>query len=63
MKLVYERRPEALVVLAMYCVLLKQADWVWFLRGVGVKMLVAIEEELDTDWKPWIQWALEQPCR
>ncbi|PVH70904.1 hypothetical protein DL98DRAFT_597389 [Cadophora sp. DSE1049] len=63
MKLVYERRPEALVVLALYCVLLKQADWVWFLRRVGVKLLAAIEEALDTDWKPWIQWALEQPCR
>ncbi|KAH9207170.1 hypothetical protein DL95DRAFT_483984 [Leptodontidium sp. 2 PMI_412] len=63
MKLVYERRPEALVVLAHYCVLLKQADWVWFLKGVGVKLLNAIEEELDTEWKPWIQWALDQPCK
>ncbi|KAK0108756.1 hypothetical protein ONS96_002601 [Cadophora gregata f. sp. sojae] len=63
MKLIYERRPEALVVLALYCVLLKQADWIWFLRAVGEKLLDAIEEELDTDWKPWIRWALEQPCR
>ncbi|KAL2060351.1 hypothetical protein VTL71DRAFT_9746 [Oculimacula yallundae] len=63
MQLIYDKWPEALIVLAHYCVLLKQADWVWFLRGVGQKLLISIEKELDTNWKPFIKWALEQPCR
>lgn len=61
--LLHERRPEALVILAHYCVLLKQLNSNWYLMGVGEQMMLAIEEALDTRWNPWIQWAIEQPNR
>lgn len=60
-ELVYDRTPEALVVLAHYCVLLKMIDSCWYLKGIGKTMLEAIEEELDEEWLPWIQWPKEQP--
>jgi hypothetical protein len=59
--LLYDRVPEALVLLAYYCVLLKRADSHWHYRGVGVAMLEAVEEELSGEWLEWIQWAKDQP--
>ncbi len=62
-ELVYDRRPEALVILAHYCVLLKQIHWIWYLKDVGLNMLAAIQRELDAKWRPWIQWPLDQPIK
>lgn len=59
--LLHQRRPEALVILAHYCVLLKKLNSNWYLAGIGEMMISAIEESLDARWTPWIQWAIEQP--
>jgi len=59
--LLHERRPEALVILAHYCVLLKRGSSYWYLEGVGAKMLVEIANILGERWLPWIQWAIDQP--
>jgi len=56
-----ERKPETLVLLAYYCVLLKYVNSCWFFKGIGVALLRAIEEELSEEWRPWIEWAIEQP--
>ncbi|KAN0121797.1 hypothetical protein V8E51_000123 [Hyaloscypha variabilis] len=60
-ELMQERRPEALVVLAHFCVLLKKVDSCWWLAGVGKRMLAAIDDALDLEWKPWIKWPLDHP--
>lgn len=60
-QLIYERRPEALVILAHYCVLLKKLNSCWYLEGVGDAMLSTIEKLLGAKWKPHITWALKQP--
>ncbi|KAF2726841.1 hypothetical protein EJ04DRAFT_506624 [Polyplosphaeria fusca] len=60
-ELVFRRLPQALVVLAHYCVLVKKVDYNWYFKGVGRGMLAGIERELDDNWKPWIAWALAQP--
>ncbi|KAL5313159.1 hypothetical protein ACEPPN_018892 [Leptodophora sp. 'Broadleaf-Isolate-01'] len=60
LQLVHARKPEALVVLAYYCVLLKKSNDIWYLRGVGENMLDAISNQLDEKWKPWITWAIQQ---
>lgn len=60
-QLIHQRQPEALVVLAHYCVLLKRVDSCWWLKGVGTRLLEAIDEELVSNWRQWIQWALDQP--
>jgi hypothetical protein len=60
-ELMDERRPEALVLLAHYCVLLKKVNSSWWLQGVGERLLMAIDRELGSEWRPWIEWALEHP--
>jgi hypothetical protein len=55
------RRPEALIILAHYCVFVKRLDWVWYFRGAGSALLASIESELGPVWRPWIAWALERP--
>jgi hypothetical protein len=61
MQLLRKRRPEALIVLAHYCVQLKGVNSCWYFEGVGKNMLRAVDEELTQEWKPWIEWALRQP--
>ncbi|KAH7323538.1 hypothetical protein BKA65DRAFT_70746 [Rhexocercosporidium sp. MPI-PUGE-AT-0058] len=61
LELLHDKQPEALVILAHYCVLLKRVDYCWPFRGVGEKMLRSIVKELSLVWKPWIEWALTQP--
>jgi hypothetical protein len=60
-ELIYERDPRALVLLAHHCVLLKRNDYVWYLRGLGTGLLENIWEALEEEWRPWIQWPIEQP--
>ncbi|KAL2069764.1 hypothetical protein VTL71DRAFT_14443 [Oculimacula yallundae] len=62
-ELLFQKLPEALAVLAHYCVLLKFVDSCWYMKGVGEKLLAAINEELNEHWQSSIQWAMEQPCR
>lgn len=56
-----QRRPEALIVLAHYCVLLKRINSCWYFDGVGKNMLGQIDKLLGEEWKPGIKWALEVP--
>ena len=60
-ELMYERKPEALIILAHYCVLLKKMNGCWYMEGLGENLLSAISEALSLDWRPWIEWAIEQP--
>lgn len=57
----FDRIPEALILLAHYCVLVKNLNSCWYFRGLGVGLLERIEEELAMEWWPWIEWAKEQP--
>jgi hypothetical protein len=59
--LLYKRRPEALVILAHYCVLLKHVDSCWYMKGVGNSMLKEINSVLSEEWRARIRWALKQP--
>jgi len=59
--LLYQQKPEALIILAHYCMLLKNVDSCWYMKGVGTSMLEQISSVLSEEWRPRIQWALEQP--
>lgn len=63
LKLVSDRRPQALVILAHYAVLVKKSNLVWYLGNAGEKLLEAINRELDDEWKPYIKWAMEVPSQ
>jgi hypothetical protein len=60
-QLLHNRRPEALVVLAHFCVLLKRVHSTWYWKGIGLGLMGAICDELSPVWTPWIQWAVDQP--
>jgi hypothetical protein len=60
-ELIFDRNPKALVILTYYCVVLKRNNGLWYLRGLGTGLLRSIWEELGEEWRPCIQWALDQP--
>lgn len=60
-QLLYDKVPEALLVLGYYCVLLKQANYCWFFEGLGEALLGTIRSELGVEWEPWLKWAVDQP--
>ncbi|TVY39613.1 hypothetical protein LOCC1_G005834 [Lachnellula occidentalis] len=59
--LMHKRRPEALVILAHYALLVKRMNILWYLRGVGAKLLVAINDDLGEEYKPYVEWAMNEP--
>lgn len=57
-RLLRERKPEALVVLAHYCVLLSDVENCWYFNELAQHLLSAIRQYLSSEWHTWIQW----PC-
>ena len=56
--LVHERKPEALVVMAHYCVMLKMIDSFWYVRGNALRVLDQCRKNLSDKWLPHIDWPL-----
>jgi hypothetical protein len=60
-ELVEERCPQALVIVAVYCVLLKRNEGLWWMRGKAENLLRAVRKELDGgQWHTWLQWPVEE---
>ena len=59
-QLLRERRPEAIIILAYYCVLVHQVPNCWYFRGFSEKLLSATCQCLSPGWRTWIDWPLEQ---
>ncbi|KAJ5601791.1 hypothetical protein N7510_011325 [Penicillium lagena] len=53
--LLSERHPGALILLAYYCVILKDMEDCWYFEGRPVKLLASIADVLDARWCPYIQ--------
>ncbi len=58
MTMLSSKRPEALVVLAHYCVILHHLDGYWWKRGWTARLMANICRELDQSWHSWIQWPM-----
>jgi hypothetical protein len=56
--LMSERQPEALVILAHYCIMLNMLDSFWFMEGCAARVLRQCQQELSDEWLPHIQWPL-----
>jgi hypothetical protein len=54
--LLMERRPEALIVLCHYAVLLHRRRRIWLVRNAGQMLVVEITRSLGTYWKDWLDW-------
>ncbi|KAJ5314127.1 Cutinase [Penicillium atrosanguineum] len=53
--LISEKHPGALIILAYYCIILKDMEKLWYFEGRPAKLLVSIEDVLDTRWHSRIQ--------
>ncbi|ETN44843.1 uncharacterized protein HMPREF1541_09718 [Cyphellophora europaea CBS 101466] len=57
--MVKEERPEALVVLAHYSLLLNKVDHFWYMQGMSRRLLQTINSKLSKEWECWIAWPLQ----
>ncbi|KAF8861424.1 hypothetical protein BDZ45DRAFT_256709 [Acephala macrosclerotiorum] len=51
-----ERTPEALIILAHFATTLRYRNDIWWLHGRDVQLIYAIEEQLPSEWKGWLEW-------
>jgi hypothetical protein len=58
MHLLAEQQPEALIILAHYCVLLNRLEKYWWIEGCAQHFLQFIDESLADEWKHWLSWAI-----
>jgi hypothetical protein len=62
--LLMKRKPEALIILCHYAVLLHQHRRMWLVGNAGWMLIEAITRFLGTYWKQWLDWPnqmLEEP--
>jgi hypothetical protein len=58
--MVEERCPQALVIVAVYCVLLKRTGQVWWINGKAEDLLRVVKSELvGQEWDEWLAWPVE----
>lgn len=55
-QLIKRRVPQALVILAHYCVLLDVLDTRWWIHGWAGRVLRDVISTLDEQWQTWIEW-------
>ena len=54
--LLNSRKPEALIILAHYCIILHHLDYYWWMRGWARHIIENIQNELVDDLQSWVQW-------
>jgi hypothetical protein len=59
-KLLSQRKPEALILLAHQCVLLTRVGPCWFMDSHVRQLMATIQADLGEEWRHWIAWPLEQ---
>ncbi|KAH7413079.1 hypothetical protein BKA64DRAFT_719035 [Cadophora sp. MPI-SDFR-AT-0126] len=60
--MVENRVPQALVLIAVYCVILKRAEDLWWIKGKAESLLGAVRHELGNDgrWEGWLEWPIRE---
>lgn len=56
MKLLVRREPEALILLAYECVLLRREPPCWYMAGHAQHLMGIIRDNLAEEWSSWIDW-------
>jgi hypothetical protein len=60
LELLGDLKPQALILLAHYCILLRKGgDRYWYMEGAAERLLSSLQNILDEEWKPWIAWPLQ----
>jgi hypothetical protein len=57
--LLNDDHPGALVLLAHYCILLKQFESYWFIKKYAARLLFGIYGKIGKKWHRWISWPLD----
>ena len=57
--LIKRRLPQALIILAYYCVLLDVLDNRWWIQGWSKRVLQDVHGSLDEQWRHWIEWPVQ----
>ncbi|KAI8623723.1 hypothetical protein F5Y19DRAFT_492025 [Xylariaceae sp. FL1651] len=57
--MVKEQKPEALVLLAHYSLLLNMVDQLWYMQGMSRRLLQTIHRRIGKEWESWIIWLLQ----
>ena len=60
MTLLNLKSPEALVILAHYCVLLYGLDDCWYVHGWAAYTVKAIYRSLEEPWRKWLEWPMRR---
>lgn len=60
LNMVRELRPEALIVLAHYSLMLNKANQIWFMQGMSRRLLKTIHNKIGKEWESWIAWPLQE---
>jgi len=58
-QLIRRRVPQALVILAFYCVLLDVIDARWWIHGWAARVLRDVMGTLEEQWQSWIEWPVQ----
>ncbi|KAK5171360.1 uncharacterized protein LTR77_004504 [Saxophila tyrrhenica] len=58
-QLVKQRLPQALIILAYYCVMLDILDPRWWIHGWSKRVLQDVLGSLDEQWRHWIEWPVQ----
>ncbi|RDW63766.1 hypothetical protein BP6252_11311 [Coleophoma cylindrospora] len=56
LELLNQRRPEALVVLSHFAVLLYRVAEQWFVGDLGIRLIRLINSHLGPAWEDWLEW-------
>ncbi|KAI9753960.1 MAG: hypothetical protein M4579_004920 [Chaenotheca gracillima] len=56
MTMLRRKRPEALIILAHYCIILHLIGGYWWMKGRAYCLVKNIHSMLDDRWREWIRW-------
>ncbi|KAH8879161.1 hypothetical protein GQ53DRAFT_672670 [Thozetella sp. PMI_491] len=54
-RLLREKRPPALIIMAHFCILLERADNCWYISGRAVALFTTVDQTLDAEWAGYIE--------
>ncbi|KAJ5682242.1 hypothetical protein N7462_005407 [Penicillium macrosclerotiorum] len=55
-----QRHPGTLILLAFYCIILKELEKFWYFQGRPARLITSISAMLDSKWHPYIQKAVDK---
>jgi hypothetical protein len=56
LNLIDQRQPEALIILAYFALAVHFYRDSWMVRDTGIRLITAIEANLDPQWTKWLEW-------